>query len=394
MTEYGRALRHLWALDDDMIFLNHGAYGATPRELFAVQDDWRARMEAQPVRFFMNDLPGLIREAATALAAFVDAPAERTVLLENATSGINAVLRSLTFAPGDRIVTTDHVYNAVRNTLRFAAERSGATVFEAPVALPLHDSADIVHAIEAAIDERTKLVVIDHIASPSALRFPVGDIVRLCRSHAIPVLVDGAHAPGHIDFSVADIDADWYVGNAHKWLCAPKGVAFLTARESAAEIHPTTISHAYGTGLTAEFGKIGSRDPSSWLSAKAAIDFHHRLGGPMLRQRNAALAKAASLNLATELGTVLAGPPAAFDAMVSLRLPVAVPATAENAAEIRNRLWDEHRVEALVIALAGSLWLRLSVHAYNDEEDFAPLPAMLRATLVATGAPPRRVVAQ
>lgn len=394
MTEYGRTLRHLWALDDDMIFLNHGAYGATPRELFAAQDEWRARMEAQPVRFFMNDLPGLIRESATALAAFVDAPAMRTVLLENATSGINAVLRSLKFAPGDRIVTTDHVYNAVRNTMRFAAERSGATVIEAPVALPLRDSADIVRAVEAAIDERTKLVVIDHIASPSALRFPVRDVVRLCRSYAIPVLVDGAHAPGHIDLSVADIDADWYVGNAHKWLCAPKGLAFLTARESAAEIHPTTISHAYGQGFAAEFGKIGTRDPSSWLCAGAAIDFHRRLGGSQLRHRNASLAKAASLRLADELGTDLAGPPAEFDAMVSIRLPGDFAATAENAAEIRNRLWDDHRVEALVVALAGSLWLRLSAHAYNDEEDFTPLPAMLRATLAATGTPTPRVVAQ
>ncbi len=386
MTEYGRALRHLWALDDDMVFLNHGAYGATPRELLEAQDNWRKRMEAQPVRFFMDDLPDLVREAAGTLANFVGAAPERTVLLENSTSGINAVLRSLTFAPGDRIVTTNHVYNAVRNTLRFAAERGGATVVEAQVPIPLSDGAEVTGAIEAALDDRTRLVVIDHIASPSALRFPVRDIVRLCRSRNIPVLVDGAHAPGNIDLAVDEIGADWYVGNGHKWLCAPKGLAFLTAGVGAAEVHPTTISHAYGRGFTAEFGKIGTRDPSAWLCAAAAIDFHHRLGGQALRRRNAMLAATAGGTLAGELGTVLGGPTEWFGAMVSMQLPGGLPATPENAAQIRARLWHDHRVEALVVPLAGQLWLRLSVYAYNDEEDFAQLPEILRATLSAAGA--------
>lgn len=386
MTEYGRTLRHLWALEEDMVFLNHGAYGATPRELLEVQDHWRKRMEAQPVRFFMDDLPDLVRESAVALANFVGATPERTVLLENSTSGINAVLRSLAFAPGDRIVTTNHVYNAVRNTLRFAAERSGATVVETPVPFPMSDGAEVTFAIEAALDDRTRLVMIDHIASPSALIFPVRDVVRLCRSRDIPVLVDGAHAPGHIDLAVDEIGADWYVGNGHKWLCAPKGLAFLTTSVDAAEVHPTTISHAYGQGFTAEFGKIGTRDPSAWLCAAAAIDFHHRLGGQALRRRNAMLAVTAGGTLAHELGTVLGGPSERFGAMVSIRLPGGLSANPENAARIRGRLWHDHRVEALVVPLAGQLWLRLSVHAYNDEEDFVRLPAILRATLSAAGA--------
>ena len=289
MIEYGRAVRHLWALDEDMVFLNHGAYGATPRELFERQNEWRVRMEAQPPRFFMNELPDLIRRAAGEFADFVGAAAERTVLLENATSGINAVLRSLSFAPGERIVTTDHVYNAARNTLRFVSEGTGAVVHEVPVPMPLRAAAGVTRAIEDALDERTRLVVIDHIASPSGLVFPVTEAVRLCRERGIPVLIDGAHAPGHIDLDVDAIGADWYVGNGHKWLCAPKGVAFLAASVDAAEIHPTTISHAYGQGLTAEFAKIGTRDPSPWLCVPDAIDLHRRLGGRALRQRNAAL---------------------------------------------------------------------------------------------------------
>ena len=386
MTEYGRALRPLWALAEDMVFLNHGAYGATPRELFARQNEWRLRMEAQPARFFMNELPGLIRDAAAGLAAFVGSAPERTALLENATSGVNAVLRSLPFAPGDRIVTTDHVYGAVRNTLRFVAGRSGATVVEVPVPMPLRSAAAVTGAIEDALDDRTRLVVVDHIASPSALVFPVADIVRRCRARGIPVLVDGAHAPGHIDLDVDSIGADWYVANAHKWLCAPKGAAFLAAAAHAPEIHPTTISHAYGQGLAAEFGKIGTRDPSPWLCIPDAIDLHRRLGGRALRERNRALARSAGAALANALETELGGPADCFGAMVTVRMPCDFEVTWEIAGRIRDRMWRDHRVEVLIAAVAGHLWLRLSVYAYNDEADFAGLPGVVRATLAAVPA--------
>ena len=379
MIEYGRAVRHLWALDEDMVFLNHGAYGATPRELFERQNEWRVRMEAQPPRFFMNELPDLIRRAAGEFADFVGAAAERTVLLENATSGINAVLRSLSFAPGERIVTTDHVYNAARNTLRFVSEGTGAVVHEVPVPMPLRAAAGVTRAIEDALDERTRLVVIDHIASPSGLVFPVTEAVRLCRERGIPVLIDGAHAPGHIDLDVDAIGADWYVGNGHKWLCAPKGVAFLAASVDAAEIHPTTISHAYGQGLTAEFAKIGTRDPSPWLCVPDAIDLHRRLGGRALRQRNAALARSAGASIAAAFDTELGGPADDFGAMVTVRLPGNLNATWNDAARLRDRLWDDYRIEVLIAALDGRLWLRLSVHAYNDEADFAGLPEAVRS---------------
>ena len=388
MSGYGRGLRHLWALEEDMVFLNHGAYGATPHELFARQNEWRLRMESQPPRFFMNELPALVREAAEALAGFVGSSPDRTVLLENTTSGMNAVLRSLRFAPGDRIVTTDHVYGAVRNTLRFVAERSGAQVVEVPVPMPLETPADVADALERALDERTRLVVVDHIASPSALVFPVAEIVGRCRSRGIPVLVDGAHAPGHVDLDIDDIGADWYVGNAHKWLCAPKGAAFLAAAAHAPgpDIHPTTISHAFGQGLTAEFAKIGTRDPSAWLCIPDAISFHRRLGGRELRERNAALARFAGVVLATALDSELGGPAASFGAMATVRLPCDADPTWENAGRIRDRLWRDHRMETLVAVVAGRLWLRVSVFAYNDEADFDGLPQAVRAALAAEGA--------
>ena len=386
MTEHGRALRPLFALGEGMVFLNHGAYGATPRELLDRQNEWRLRMEVQPPRFFMNELPDLVREAAGSLAGFVGAAPERTVLLENATSGINAVLRSLRFAAGDRIVTTDHVYGAVRNTLRFVADRTGAEVIEVPVPMPLRDPGDVAGALERALDPRPRLVVVDHVASPSALVLPVADIVGRCRARGVPVLVDGAHAPGLVDLEVDAIGADWYVGNAHKWLCAPKGAAFLCAGEDAAAIHPTAISHAFGQGFTAEFGKIGTRDPSPWLCIPDAIELHRRLGGRTLRERNAALARSAGASLAAALDTELGGPAARFAAMVTVRVPCKSDATWENAGRIRDRLWQDHRIEALVAAVAGRLWLRLSVFAYNDEADFDGLPEAVQAVLAAEGA--------
>ena len=388
MIRYGRALRDLWALDDTMVYLNHGAFGATPRELLQVQQDYRTRLEAQPARFLMNELPALVRDAAAALAAFVNADPDRTVLLENATSGINAVLRSLQFAPGERIVTTEHVYNAVRNTLRFVAEHSGAVIEEVPLPVPLSSATEVTESLRAALAEPApvRLVVIDHIASPSALRFPVADLVRLCHSHGIPVLVDGSHAPGMIDLDVNAIGADWYIGNGHKWLCAPKGVAFLVAANDQATIHPTVISHAYRRGLVDEFGKIGTRDPSAWLALPAAIEFHQRLGGRQLRERNRELAGRCGAQLAADLDTVLCGPAELFDAMVTLRVPCALPAHWETAAELRERLWQDHRIEVLFVALCGALWLRVSVQAYNEASDFARLAAAVRSTVAAAEA--------
>ena len=388
MTEYGRALRSLWALEEDMVFLNHGAYGATPREILERQNEWRRRMEAQPPRFFMNELPDLVRESAGALAGFVGAAPERTVLVENATTGINAVLRSLRLAPGERIVTTDHVYGAVRNTIRFVSERSGAEVVEVPVPMPLSAASAVVDALERALDERTRLVVVDHVASPSALVFPVAEIVSRCRSRAIPVLVDGAHAPGLVDLDVDAIGADFYVGNAHKWLCAPKGAAFLAVGANAPEVHPTTISHAFGQGLAAEFGKIGTRDPSAWLCIPDAIELHRRLGGRALRERNAALARSAGTVLAVALESEPGGPATCFAAMFTVGLPCGLDATWENAGRIRERLWKDGRIEALVAAVAGRLWLRLSVFAYNDEADFAGLPEAVRSALAAAAGVP------
>ncbi len=383
---HGAGLRSHWGLEEGVRFLNHGAFGATPKEVLAEQQRWRARMESDPPRFFTRELPELVRSAATSLADFVGTAPERLAFVENATSGVNAVLRSLSFAPGDEILTTDHAYPGVRNTLRYVAERNEARLIEARISLPIVDAGVIAEAIAARLTPRTRLVVIDHVASASALRFPVAAITRLCRANGIAVLVDGAHAPGMVELDVDAISADWYVGNCHKWLCAPKGAAFIVlGKEARAAIHPTVISNAHGLGFPVEFDYVGTRDPTAWLAVPAAIDFHRRLGGAEVRSRNRALARQVAARLPGEVAGVLAASLDLFEAMIAIHLPIARPVTRDEARGIQGRLSLEHGIEAAMTTLGSVLYLRLSCFAYNEIEDYLSLgdvlPHLIEQTL-------------
>jgi isopenicillin-N epimerase len=371
--------RDEWLLDPEVAFLNHGSFGATPRAVLAEQDRWRARMERRPTHFMDRELPPALRAAAARLAAFVGARAEDLVFVENATAGCNTVLRSLSFAPGDEILVTDHGYPAVRKAAEYVAARAGACVVEAAVPFPLADAAQVVAAVSSRLGPRTRLAIFDHITSPTAVIFPVRELTALCRAAGVPVLIDGAHAPGMLSLDVPSLGADWYAGNCHKWLMAPKGSAFLwTAPERQADTHPLVISHGFGQGFTAEFDWVGTRDPSAWLSIPAAIDFHERLGGARLRERNAALAREQAMMLARAWQTERGAADALTGSMAAVRLPLHEPATAERALELRRNLFDDHRIEVPVTAFAGALWARISAHAYNRPEDYARLAACFR----------------
>jgi isopenicillin-N epimerase len=365
-----------WLLDPEVAFLNHGSFGATPRAVLAEQDRWRALMERHPTNFMSEELPPALRAAAAHLAAFVGARAEDLVFVENATAGCNAVLRSLVFAPGDEILVTDHGYPAVRKAAEYVAACFGARVVEATVPFPLQDSAQVVAAVAAQLGPRTRLAIFDHITSPTATIFPVRELIELCRAAGVPVLIDGAHAPGMLSLDVPSLGADWYTGNCHKWLMAPRGSAFLwVAPERQADTHPLVISHGFGQGFTAEFDWVGTRDPSAWLSVPAAIDFHERLGGARLRERNAALAREQARLLARIWRTERGAPDGLTGSMAAVRLPLSEAATAERALQLRRTLFDAHRIEAPVTAFVGALWVRVSAHAYNRPQDYARLAA-------------------
>jgi isopenicillin-N epimerase len=378
-SELGHAIRAEWRLDPDFLTVNHGSFGATPLCVQAAQTQWRDRMEAQPSRFMRTVLPGALREAADALGGFLGVSGNDIAFVDNATAGCNAVLRSLSLHPGDELLVLTHGYNAVRNTVRFITERAGARMTEAAIPFLSRDDAAVVTAVAAALTPRTRLAVIDHITSASAFVLPLTPIVAACRAAGVPVLVDGAHAPGQIDLNVSAIGADYYTGNCHKWLCAPKGSAFLwAAPKRQAELHPTIISHGLGAGFLAEFDWTGTRDFSPFLSVPAALAFHHRLGGASLRARDIALAADAAALIARRLNTESV---ATGGAMGLVRLPLQASASES----IRDRLMAAG-TDAPTHPIDGALWLRLSAFAYNDLQDYERLADILARVIRETAA--------
>ncbi len=363
-------VRSLWGLDYDQLIVNHGSYGATPLEVLARQDEWRRRMEAAPTSFVLRVLPDAIRTAASAVAGAIGADGKDVALVDNVTAAINAVLNSLPFAPGDEILLHSHIYGAVRHTANYIASRTGAKLVVADLPFPDTTAEQIVAAFASALTPRTRIAIVDHVASPSALIFPLAEIVAACHAAGVPVLVDGAHAPGLVPLDLGMIGADYYAGNGHKWWMGAKGAGFLwAAPERQAELHPNIISWGYGNGFTAEFDWTGTRDWSAALVLPDAIAFHEKLGGAALMQANAAVAREAAAKLADRWGTRLAVSPELHAAMTVVELPFAGPATPERALALRGELL-ELGCDTPVTAMAGRLWTRLSAQAYNLPSDF------------------------
>jgi isopenicillin-N epimerase len=373
-----KARRSEWLLDPDVTFLNHGSFGATPRAVLAEQDRWRARMERHPTGFMTYDLHEALRAAATRLAEFVRAVDRDLVFVENATVGCNVVLNGYPLKAGDEILLTDHCYPAIRKAAEHVASRAGARVIEATMPFPLGDCGSIVAAVASRCGPRTRLAILDHVTSPTAVVYPIHELTSLCRSSGAAVLVDGAHAPGMLPLDIPSIGADWYVGNCHKWLMAPKGSGFLwTSPGRQAETHPLVISHGYGQGFTAEFDWTGTRDPSAWLAIPAAIDFHVSLGGPSLRAHNTTLARDAANLLAQRWRSERATPDPLTGSMAAVRLPVSGAATPQRALELRRLLFDRHRIEVAINPFGGALWVRISAQAYNELSDYERLAQVL-----------------
>jgi isopenicillin-N epimerase len=372
--------RSQWLLDPDISFLNHGSYGAVPRTVLGEQHRLQQRMERNPNEFLALELPHALRTGADRLAAFVKGAGSDLAFIENATAGCNIVLGSVRLSAGDEILLTDHGYPAIRKAAEHHAARAGAVVVEARVPFPVSDPIEIINAVASRLGPRTRLVILDHVSSPTAIVFPVRQLTALCHEAGAKVLIDGAHAPGMLSLDIPAIDADWYVGNCHKWLMAPKGSGFLWASPaSQAETHPLVISHGYGQGFEAEFDWVGTRDPTAWLTIPAAIDFHFHIGGQLLRERNTRLARQAANLLAKHWRTERGSEDALTGSMSTVRLPLLGEATDERALALRSTLLRDHRIDAAVIAFKGSLWVRLSAQAYNQFNEYERLADALRA---------------
>lgn len=397
--------RH-WLLDPAVDFLNHGSFGATPRPVLEAQTAWREEMEREPVRFFVERHDAELATAREALAAFVGARADDLAFVTNATSGCNAVLRSLELAPGDELLTTDHAYNAVRNAMAHVADGAGARLVTVEVPFPLASADEVVERILAAVTPRTRLAVLDHVTSATAMVLPIERLVAALAERGVDTLVDGAHAPGMLDLDVAGIGAAYYTGNLHKWVCAPKGAGFLWVRPDRQEqIHPLVISHGANlplgerTRFRLEFDWQGTADPSAWLAVPAALRFGAELlagGWAALRERNRALALEARDLLCAATGE----PPPIPDAMIGSIASVPLgwedePASVQGVNLYGDRLHGALLAAGIQVMVTpwpqrpeGLRWRRLvrvSAAAYNDRGQMERLARTLTAALEAAG---------
>jgi len=380
MTSYGAHLRQFWPLDPDVTYLNHGGYGVTPHDVLALQAIWRERIEKNPTRFMTAEYPAAIRQVAAVLARYVGAQADELVLVDNATSGCNAVLRSLDLKPGDEILTTNLAYGAITKAARYAAERAGALVVIADLPLPAEDEDGIAAALALHLTGKTRLVILDHILSPTGLVMPARRLADLAHDAGARVLVDGAHAPGNLLLNLPATGADWYVANCHKWLFAPRACGFLWAAGTAREmVHPLSMSHGYGQGMVAEFDWTGTRDPSAFLSIPAGLAFHERLGGAALMAHNAEMAHGAARRLAELWDTEVAMPSDMCAAMAGIRLPAGLVDSMAEAAALRTWLSEERKIEVALSYYDDAAWVRIAAQAYNEESDYDALSEAIAA---------------
>lgn len=372
-ARFGRAIRPLWELADGATFLNHGSWGACPKPVLAEQFRIRTAMEAQPDVFFRRDImpgdgEGALRAAATRLAKLVNAAGDDIAFVENATAGTQAVLRSIDFRPGDRILVTSHTYNAVRLMVQARCAETGATPLVVEIPVPASAEA-ILARFEEALAAPVKLAIVDHITSPTALVFPLEEIVAALHRRGSLVLVDGAHAVGQVPLDLPALGADWYVSNAHKWLFAPKGTAFLYASKAvAASTRPNVVSHFIALGFPRSFDFTGTRDNSGWLAVPSALDFFESLGPEAIRAYQRRLLEQCS-ELLIALGAHAVGPSAMCAAMRSFVLPQSRPATMADADGLVDALWRKERIQVWSKEFGGRLVLRVSAQVYVDADD-------------------------
>ncbi len=395
-----------WLLASELAFLNHGSFGACPREVLDYQRELVALMERDPIQFFNQHRQPLLDQSRSMLASTIGADASDLVFDTNATHAANAVLRWLDLREGDEILVTSHGYNAITNAARYVADRLGARIIVAELPVPIHGAEEIIQAIEGAISPRTRLAILDHITSPTATILPLEKILPLLRDRGILSLIDGAHAPGAIPLDLQQLGADYYVGNCHKWLCSPRGAAFLYApshrrsRESAPqELQPSSVSHGYNTEGPQQnrfhdaFDFPGTTDPTAWLCVGRAIEFLTNLVPGGLRavmQRNRQLALEGASVLTQRCGLQVASPLEMLGPMVALVLPPDPKpddldrTTSPNfTLMLHTVLCDKYRIQVPVFHFpqAPRRILRISAQVYNSISEYERLADALNELL-------------
>lgn len=396
MAAMHEPLRDAFLLDPGLVFLNHGSFGACPREVFDDYQRWQRELERNPVEFLGRRSAALLRDARAALAAHLGAEPDDLVFVTNATQGVNIVAQSLDLRPGDEVLAGDHEYGACDAAWQHFCRQRGASYRQVAIPLPF-DAAGWADRLLAAATPLTRLVFASHVSSTTALVFPVAELCAKARARGLATLIDGAHAPGQLALDLAAVGADFYTGNGHKWLCAPKGAAFLHARrERQAQLNATVVSWGYlaegegggHTGFDAYTGRSllerrlqwqGTRDIAAFLAVPAAIAFQRRHDWPARRQRCHAMAMALQRRVLARNGLAAIGSDAGYGEACAqmVAIPVRLPDAPDAAEALRRRLFEHHRIEVPVTRHGGQAFVRVSVQAYNEEADLAALEGAL-----------------
>jgi isopenicillin-N epimerase len=371
-----------WLLDPQVVFLNHGSFGACPERVLAVQTEWQRRMERQPLQFLVRELEAELDAARAVLAQFTGAEAEDLVFIPNATTGVNTILRSLSFQPGDELLVTDQEYNASRNALNFVAERSGARVVVASIPFPFRHEDELVTPVLKCVTPKTKLALLDHVTSQTGVVHPIARLVNELNQRGVDTLVDGAHAPGMVPLDLKKLGATYYTGNCHKWLCAPKGAALLhVQRNKQPLIRPLTISHGANSArqdrsrFLIEFAWTGTGDPAAFLSVPEALRFMASAlpgGWPQIMKRNRALTLAARKILCAGLNMAEPCPEEFVGSLAAVPIPAApanrLPRLPFNEYPLQDALREKHGIEIPIISwpAAPQRVLRIAAQLYNS----------------------------
>lgn len=402
-----RAGRGDWSLADGVIYLNHGSFGPPPRVVQEARQEWTGRLNANPMDFFLRQFDGALDHASGRLGEWIGAEARDLVFVDNATVAMNVVAASLSLSPGDEVLLNDHEYGAVFRIWRSVCERARARIVSPTLGQPVADVADadalprrfsqtsdVTGPILASITPRTKLIVISHITSPTAITFPVEQICREARQRGIPVCIDGPHAIGLLPVNLRKIDCDFYCASLHKWLSAPFGSGFLYVRrnwQSKLKPHLTSWGRSlggHGPRWQDELNWLGTRDPAPFLSVPVAIDFLEQFGIDRFRQQTHELTQYARKHMEAALGQSATVPDSAdwYTSMAAVPLPPASSRKARPNAihPLQQALWDEHRVEVLVTECHGHRYLRVSCHLYNTTQEIDTLCAALKSLLCST----------
>ena len=387
----------LWSLDPEVTFLNHGSFGACPRPVMAYQGRLRDELEAQPVRFMTRRLEPLLDAARVSMADFVGADPAGVVFLNNATAGVNTALASFGLRPGDEVLVTDHGYAACNNAAAHIAAAAGASVRSVALPFPINDPSQATAAFVDAVTPATRIAIVDHVTSPSALVLPIAEIAAALKEEGVETLVDGAHGPGMLALNLTDLDVAYYTGNCHKWMCAPKGAAFLYTRaDLRGQVRPMSIGHGATMGdgvrprLFHEFDWQGTFDPTAWLSVPVAIETMGKQvegGWPALRERNRKLALRGRQILCETLRLRPPCPDSMIGSMATLKLPTRSPAydrtSIHTACPLHDRVIDEYGIEVPIATwpTAGDVIVRISAQLYNNEAQYQRLANVLSGLL-------------